>query len=103
VAGPMVLARRSPARLLAQQLAWVPQALRLPRCTRPPPTACLLARRQVFPWVLADYSSPSLDLNDPASYRDLSKPVGEGQRVFLGLKRWFTHGSVCVCVCVCFV
>ncbi len=30
----------------------------------------------VFPWVLADYTSPSLDLNAPASYRDLSKPVG---------------------------
>ena len=30
----------------------------------------------VFPWVLADYSSPTLDLNAAASYRDLSKPVG---------------------------
>ncbi len=30
----------------------------------------------VFPWVLADYASPSLDLNAPATYRDLSKPVG---------------------------
>lgn len=30
----------------------------------------------VFPWVLADYTSPSLDLNAAASYRDLSKPVG---------------------------
>ncbi|GAB4815481.1 hypothetical protein N2152v2_002527 [Parachlorella kessleri] len=30
----------------------------------------------VFPWVLADYSSPSLDLNDPASFRDLTKPIG---------------------------
>ena len=30
----------------------------------------------VFPWVLADYTSPSLNLADPASYRDLSKPVG---------------------------
>jgi hypothetical protein len=37
----------------------------------------------VFPWVLADYSSPSLDLNDPASYRDLSKPVGA-----LNPRRW---------------
>lgn len=31
---------------------------------------------QVFPWVLADYTSEALDLNDPASFRDLSKPVG---------------------------
>lgn len=30
----------------------------------------------VFPWVLADYSSAVLDLTDPKSYRDLSKPVG---------------------------
>lgn len=30
----------------------------------------------VFPWVLSDYSSPSLDLSNPSSYRDLSKPVG---------------------------
>ena len=29
----------------------------------------------VFPWVLADYTSETLDLDDPASYRDLSKPV----------------------------
>ena len=31
---------------------------------------------QVMPWVVADYTSPSLDLSDPATYRDLSKPVG---------------------------
>ena len=30
----------------------------------------------VFPWVLTDYSSASLDLNDPSIYRDLSKPIG---------------------------
>eukprot|EP01114_Cavostelium_apophysatum_P011697 TRINITY_DN260_c1_g1_i1.p1 TRINITY_DN260_c1_g1~~TRINITY_DN260_c1_g1_i1.p1 ORF type:complete len:896 (-),score=250.63 TRINITY_DN260_c1_g1_i1:12-2699(-) len=30
----------------------------------------------VFPWVLADYSSPVLDLDDPATFRDLSKPIG---------------------------
>ncbi|KZV38301.1 hypothetical protein F511_36242 [Dorcoceras hygrometricum] len=30
----------------------------------------------VFPWILSDYSSPSLDLSNPSSYRDLSKPVG---------------------------
>ena len=27
----------------------------------------------VFPWVLSDYSSKSLDLSDASSYRDLSK------------------------------
>ena len=31
---------------------------------------------QVFPWVIADYSSPTLDLSDPATFRDLSRPIG---------------------------
>ncbi|KAG0575918.1 hypothetical protein KC19_5G040000 [Ceratodon purpureus] len=30
----------------------------------------------VFPWVLADYTSEELKLNDPNVYRDLSKPIG---------------------------
>mmetsp|Transcript_3651 Transcript_3651/g.5568 ORF Transcript_3651/g.5568 Transcript_3651/m.5568 type:complete len:2959 (-) Transcript_3651:158-9034(-) len=30
----------------------------------------------VFPWVLSDYSSEDIDLNDPKVYRDLTKPVG---------------------------
>ncbi|KAL6004721.1 BEACH domain-containing protein C2 [Asimina triloba] len=30
----------------------------------------------VLPWILADYTSKNLDLGDPVSYRDLSKPVG---------------------------
>ncbi|EPS68659.1 hypothetical protein M569_06109, partial [Genlisea aurea] len=30
----------------------------------------------VFPWVLADYLSESLDLNKSSTFRDLSKPVG---------------------------
>jgi hypothetical protein len=29
----------------------------------------------VFPWVLSDYNSPKLDLNDPRSFRDLTKPA----------------------------
>lgn len=40
-----------------------------------PADICLCS--QVFPWVLADYTSDTLDLNDPASFRDLSKPIGE--------------------------
>jgi factor associated with neutral sphingomyelinase activation len=35
-----------------------------------------LSQYPVMPWVLADYTSPSLDLSDPAAYRDLSKPIG---------------------------
>jgi hypothetical protein len=30
----------------------------------------------VFPWVLADYTSSFLDLENPAIFRDLSKPMG---------------------------
>ena len=35
-----------------------------------------LTQYPVFPWVLADYSSAELDLTDPRSFRDLSKPMG---------------------------
>ncbi|CAI9278052.1 unnamed protein product [Lactuca saligna] len=31
----------------------------------------------VFPWILSDYKSTHLDLSNPSSYRDLSKPIGE--------------------------
>jgi hypothetical protein len=30
----------------------------------------------VFPWVLRDYESPVLDLSSPATFRDLSRPMG---------------------------
>ena len=35
-----------------------------------------LTQYPVFPWVLAQYSKQTLDLNDDNSFRDLSKPVG---------------------------
>ena len=35
-----------------------------------------LTQYPVFPWVIADYASEELDLNDPKTYRDLSKPMG---------------------------
>ena len=35
-----------------------------------------LTQYPVFPWVLADYESESIDLRDPKVYRDLSKPIG---------------------------
>ncbi|KAL3135309.1 hypothetical protein ABBQ32_007505 [Trebouxia sp. C0010 RCD-2024] len=35
-----------------------------------------LTQWPVFPWVLCDYTSQTLDLNSPASFRDLSKPIG---------------------------
>ncbi|XP_049854679.1 protein FAN-like [Schistocerca gregaria] len=35
-----------------------------------------LTQYPVFPWIIADYTSSDLDLTDPKSYRDLSKPIG---------------------------
>uniref|UniRef100_A0A663LWV9 Neurobeachin-like protein 2 n=1 Tax=Athene cunicularia TaxID=194338 RepID=A0A663LWV9_ATHCN len=35
-----------------------------------------LAQYPVFPWILRDYTSEDLDLNNPAVFRDLSKPIG---------------------------
>lgn len=35
-----------------------------------------LTQYPVFPWILADYTSEDLDLEDPTTFRDLSKPMG---------------------------
>ncbi|KAI2632885.1 beige/BEACH domain-containing protein [Xylaria nigripes] len=35
-----------------------------------------LTQYPVFPWILADYTSNELNLEDPATFRDLSKPMG---------------------------
>ncbi|KAG5268463.1 hypothetical protein AALO_G00212870 [Alosa alosa] len=35
-----------------------------------------LSQYPVFPWVISDYSSPRLDLMNPATFRDFSKPIG---------------------------
>lgn len=35
-----------------------------------------LSQYPVFPWILADYTSEELDLTDPSTFRDLSKPIG---------------------------
>ncbi|XP_060018110.1 neurobeachin-like protein 2 isoform X5 [Lagenorhynchus albirostris] len=35
-----------------------------------------LSQYPVFPWVLQDYVSPTLDLSNPVVFRDLSKPIG---------------------------
>ncbi|XP_064174183.1 WD repeat- and FYVE domain-containing protein 4-like [Anguilla rostrata] len=35
-----------------------------------------LMQYPVFPWILADYDSETLDLSSPATFRDLSKPMG---------------------------
>ncbi|KAF1643411.1 Neurobeachin-like protein 2, partial [Eudyptes chrysocome] len=35
-----------------------------------------LSQYPVFPWILRDYVSETLDLTDPSVFRDLSKPIG---------------------------
>ncbi|ETO07487.1 BEACH domain-containing protein [Reticulomyxa filosa] len=35
-----------------------------------------LTQYPVMPWVLRDYTSDTIDLNDPNVYRDLTKPIG---------------------------
>ena len=35
-----------------------------------------LMQYPVFPWILADYDSEELDLTNPKTFRDLSKPMG---------------------------
>lgn len=35
-----------------------------------------LTQYPVFPWILSNYHSETLDLHDPHNYRDLSKPIG---------------------------
>ncbi|TRY83639.1 hypothetical protein DNTS_003868 [Danionella cerebrum] len=35
-----------------------------------------LMQYPVFPWIIADYDSETLDLSNPATFRDLSKPMG---------------------------
>jgi hypothetical protein len=35
-----------------------------------------LGQYPVFPWILSNYTSETLDLSDESNYRDLSKPIG---------------------------
>ncbi|POM78611.1 Hypothetical protein PHPALM_3843, partial [Phytophthora palmivora] len=35
-----------------------------------------LTQYPVFPWILRDYTSSEIDLDDPKVYRDLTKPIG---------------------------
>lgn len=45
-----------------------------------------LTQYPVFPWILADYGSETLDLSDPKTFRKLEKPMGcqtvEGEEEF---------------------
>ena len=46
-----------------------------------------------FPWVLVDYESPELNLEDPSVFRDFTKPVGiQNPHVEKQVKeRWGQH------------
>jgi Beige/BEACH domain len=46
----------------------------------------------VFPWVLQDYTSSVLDLDNPAVCRDLSKPIGalNDERLQYFLERYYS-------------
>jgi len=35
-----------------------------------------LSQYPVFPWILQNYDSNTIDLDDESEYRDLSKPIG---------------------------
>lgn len=35
-----------------------------------------LTQYPVFPWVIKDFTSPTLNLEDPSVFRDLSLPIG---------------------------
>lgn len=50
---------------------------------------CDLNQYPVFPWVISDYASETLDLTNPAVFRDLSKPIGalNEQRLMLFRER----------------
>lgn len=39
----------------------------------------------IFPWIIADYESEKLDLNAPATYRDLSKVIINGMKFALNV------------------
>jgi len=49
----------------------------------------------VFPWILADYESETLDLNRPTTFRDLRRPVGalNPRRLEMFLERYDMLGG----------
>ncbi|OHT01351.1 hypothetical protein TRFO_07587 [Tritrichomonas foetus] len=46
-----------------------------------------LSQYPVFPWILSDYKSKSIDFNNPEIYRDLSKPIGAISETRLSIMR----------------
>lgn len=54
----------------------------------------------VFPWVVSDYTSKKLNWEDPATYRDLSKPIGALNEERLAYLKCVAHVSVVVLMCL---
>jgi len=56
-----------------------------------------LTQYPVFPWIIADYDSEEIDLSDPKTYRDLSKPMGAigEQRAIQFKERYEALASTC--------
>ena len=53
-----------------------------------------------MPWVVADYTSPTLDLSDPATFRDLSRPIGAlNPRRLAMLRERYTGAAGCCAGC----
>jgi hypothetical protein len=63
-----------------------------------------LTQYPVFPWVIADYESPELDLEKAETYRDLSKPmgaIGESRRSqfierYEAMEQWYSIQQSCI-------
>ena len=51
---------------------FIEEAIIFPICR----SYCDLNQYPVYPWVIVNYESTELDLNNVANYRDLSKPIG---------------------------
>lgn len=55
-----------------------------------------LSQYPVFPWILRDYVSTNIDLDDPSIYRDLGKPIGalNPDRLASFLERYWTYEDI---------
>ena len=65
-----------------------------------------LTQYPIFPWVVRDYTSSTLDLTNPETFRDLMKPMGaqDDARAAVYKKRfdnWLVSVRLCICAFVC--
>jgi len=55
-----------------------------------------LTQYPVLPWIIQDYTSTTLDLNDINVYRDLSKPIGALNPTRLERLKVCKHTNTCI-------